>query len=56
MLLHLAGSYSSDVIIDGVCVLSLAYFLYLYFDKETIDTKDYSNLFIITMILIMLIC
>lgn len=53
MLLHLAGSYSSDVIIDGVCVLSLAYFLYLYFDKETIDTKDI--VIVISMIFIMLI-
>lgn len=53
MLLHLAGSYSSDVIIDGVCVLSLAYFLYLYFDKESIDTKDI--VIVISMIFIMLI-
>lgn len=53
MLLHLAGSYSSDVIIDGVCVLSLAYFLYLYLDKEKIDNKDIC--IVISMIFIILI-
>ncbi len=53
MLLHLAGSYSSDVIIDGVCVLSLAYFMHLYFDKVTINNKDI--IIVISMIFVMLI-
>lgn len=53
MLLHLAGSYSSDVIIDGVCILSLAYFLYLYFDKERIETKDI--IIVISMVFLILI-
>lgn len=53
MLLHLAGSYSSDVLIDGVCALSMAYFLYLYFEKDIIDNRDI--IIVISMIFFVLI-
>lgn len=39
MLIQLAASYSSDCSIIAACILSVAYFLYL-FDKEKIETKD----------------
>lgn len=39
MLIQLAASYSSDCSFIAACILSVAYFLYL-FDKEKIETKD----------------
>lgn len=49
MFIHLAASYSADVLVTSISVLSIAYFLYL-FEKAEISKKDV--IIVLTMIFI----
>lgn len=49
MFIHLAASYSADVLVTSISVLSIAYFLYL-FEKAEISKKDVK--IVLTMIFI----
>ncbi|OUP58973.1 hypothetical protein B5F14_07755 [Faecalitalea cylindroides] len=40
MLIHLGASYSSDCMINGLCIFSVAYMIKLYYTDEKITNKD----------------
>lgn len=40
MFIHLAASYSSDCMINSVCIFSVAYFTKLYYSEENITNRD----------------
>lgn len=53
MLIHLGASYSSDCMINGLCIFSVAYFIRLYYSKEKITNKDIA--IVITLIFLVAI-